>query len=232
MRIRNFHSWDVTTRAAMEIQTRLRNLLDQAPAFCGKPSFIAGADVSFDKERNLVYGGVVICAFDTLETIETQIAIMESPFPYVPGLLSFREAPVLIQAFGKLKTVPDIVLCDGQGIAHPRGFGLACHLGILLDLPTIGCAKSRLCGVHDEPEREKGAHAGLVYKDKMVGMALRTRLGVKPIYLSTGYKVNLPEAKEIVLACCVNFRIPEPNRKAHKFVNACRLSDQSTTRHS
>lgn len=224
MHVRELHEWNVTARQAMEIQKKLQILLNKAPLPVKKPGLIAGTDVSFDAERNLVFGGVVVCRFDSLEVIETQCAFMESPFPYVPGLLSFRELPVLLEAFRRISAVPDVVLCDGQGIAHPRGFGLACHLGVILDLPSIGCAKSRLCGEHKEVGKHKGDSSELIHREVLVGLALRTRTDKNPVYISPGYRIGIEDAKEITLRSCPRYRIPEPNRKAHILVNSVRKS--------
>jgi len=221
MIIQNQHPWDLTTTEAIKLQKNLRSQLD-VPSVSAMPVLIAGTDVSFNLRSNLLYGSVVICRYNDLSEIESRTAVMEVPFPYVPGLLSFREVPVLLEAFRKIQNIPDVILCDGQGIAHPRGFGLACHLGLFLDIPTIGCAKSRLCGEHDPVGEKKGDYVNLMYENTVVGMVLRSRTKVKPLYISTGYKTTLSYAKNIVLHTCPRYRVPEPNRKAHKLVNQLR----------
>jgi len=147
--------------------------------------------------------------------MELKVSSGKIVFPYIPGLLSFRELPLILSACEKLSSVPDLVLVDGQGIAHPRRMGLASHLGLLLDKPTVGCAKSRLCGYHDMPGVEPGSYAELIDKDEVVGVALRTRCGVKPVYVSIGHKVDLQTARNRVLECCRGYRLPEPTRLAH-----------------
>lgn len=221
MLIDSLHKWNVTPEQAMNIQNELRKLLDVSPV-TKLPKLIAGADVSVDSQNNLLYGGVVIVRYEDLAEVERQSAVMEMTFPYIPGLLSFREVPVLLKAFLKIYNVPDIIICDGQGIAHPRGFGLACHLGIALHIPTIGCAKSRLCGEHQPVGEKKGDFTDLLYKESKVGIVLRTRDMVKPVYLSPGYRVSISYAKEVILHCCNRFRITEPVRKAHNLVKKLR----------
>jgi len=147
---------------------------------------------------------------------------MKASFPYIPGFLSFREIPPLLDIFKKISIVPDILFCDGQGIAHPRGFGLASHLGILLDIPAIGCAKSVLVGKYVEPSVTKGSSSPLVYQEQQVGAAVRTRKGVKPVFVSVGHKLCLDDAVKIILQCSPKFRIPEPLRLAHRMVNEMR----------
>ena len=157
----------------------------------------------------------MVLSYPTLETVECRIASTEVTFPYVPGLLSFRETPVLVPVLESLILRPDVLLVDGQGIAHPRRFGIACHLGLLFDIPTIGCAKSRLTGKFEEPGRAKGSRAELKDGEEVIGAALRTRDGTKPIFVSIGHKVDLESALRIVLGCVGKYRIPEPTRRAH-----------------
>jgi deoxyribonuclease V len=140
----------------------------------------------------------------------------------VPGLLSFREAPAVLAALRRLRTVPDALICDGQGLAHPRRFGLACHVGLIADLPAVGCGKSRLCGEHREPGRRRGSRARLVHDGEVVGTVLRTRVGVKPVYVSVGHRIDLPAAERLVLDCAVRFRLPEPTRLADALVGAAK----------
>jgi len=157
-----------------------------------------------------------------LTFLESAAARGRAPFPYIPGLLTFREAPILIRAFSRLKTKPDLILIDGQGIAHPRSMGIAAHLGLLLDIPSIGCAKSRLCGTGAEPAQERGSIAPLMEEGRTVGMIARTRTGVKPVYVSPGHRMDLKTSVKMVLYLCRGYRIPEPLRRAHLLVNQLR----------
>ena len=213
--MRTLHSWDVTPREAREIQDRLRSRV--VCAWSGGPiKVVAGTDVSFpSKDRALA--AVVVLSYPGLEVLETAVSRAPCGFPYVPGLLSFREAPVLAQALSALKSDPDLILCDGQGTAHPRGMGLACHIGLMADRPTVGCAKSRLYGAYNEPARGKGSWSPLLGKESnTVGAVLRTRDNVSPVYVSAGHKVDLETAIEVILNCSPKYRIPEPLRMAHK----------------
>jgi len=160
-------------------------------------------------------GAVVVLSYPELELVETRVVEGKVDFPYVPGLLSFREAPLTLAAFERLDIAPDLVLFDGQGIAHPRRLGLASHLGLFLDIPTIGCAKSRLCGHYDTLGLEPGGYAELVDGEEIIGAALRTKAGTKPVYVSIGHKVNLKSAINWVMRCCRGYRLPEPTRLAH-----------------
>ncbi len=168
-----------------------------------------------------MYAAVVVMSLPELELVETATAYGEAYFPYIPGLLSFREVPVLLEAFQALKRLPDAVICDGQGIAHPRGFGLAAHLGLLLDLPTVGCAKTRLIGEHRPAGMRKGSAAALKIDGKTVGKVLRTRTGVKPVYVSPGNKLDVESSVKLVCLCS-KYRVPEPTRHAHMLCNRLR----------
>ncbi len=222
MTYRRLHRWDVTPRRAASIQERLRErlVLRAGPR---RPLTVAGADVSYDRGGDTLYAAVVTLALPALEVVEAVTATGRARFPYVPGFLSFREAPIVLRAFGRLRARPDLLLCDGQGIAHPRGFGLASHLGVLLDLPTIGCAKSRLVGEHEEPEARAGSAAPLTYRGRRVGTVLRTRDAVSPIFVSPGHRIGLKAAVHWTLACCGGHRVPEPTRRAHIEVNRLRM---------
>ena len=169
-----------------------------------------------------VYAAVVVLRTSDWTIIETQGAVRASPFPYIPGLLSFREAPALLEAFAKLRTVPDAVVLDGQGLAHPRRLGLACHVGLWLDLPCVGCAKSLLTGKYKEPGKRAGSLAPLVDRGEVVGNVVRTKDNVKPLFVSAGHKIDLPSAVRLVLEGCRGYRLPEPTRQAHLHVNALR----------
>ena len=191
MEYKDLHPWDVTPKAAVGIQKNLRNRIQLEDSF-KSISVIAGADVAFDKRRNQGYGGVIVYSFPDLEEIERQGVVRGIAFPYVPGLLAFREAPILLEAFSSLKTEPDLVLFDGQGIAHFRRMGIATHMGIVLNKPTIGCAKSRLIGNFTEPGEDAGSCSPLIDKEETVGMVVRTRKKVRPIFVSLG--TNLASA--------------------------------------
>ena len=222
MKFNQLHSWRVNYKKAVQIQETLRDLLT-FEKYTGKIQTIAGADVSYDKHSGRFYAGVVVFKLNKqLELIEEATAVGKARFPYIPGLLSFREAPILLMAFRKLKNNPDIVLFDGQGIAHPRHFGLASHMGLILDKPSIGCAKSRLVGEYGSVENTAGAYSKLIYENKIVGVVLRTKKNTKPIFISPGHRTNLTFAIRIVLKTCCGYRIPEPTRQAHLLVNKLR----------
>ena len=211
---RKLHGWDVSIREAREIQLRLREMLQ--PVWDGrKIDTIAGTDVGLP-DKHTVRATVVVLSFPELEVVESSVCTQACTFPYVPGFLTFREAPGLLSALEGIETTPDVILCDGQGIAHQRRMGLAAHMGLLLDTPVIGCAKSVLCGTFDEPGQDRGAYSYMFDKGEIVGAALRTRERVKPVYVSTGNRVDLETAIAIVLACSPKYRIPRPLRLAHR----------------
>src|SRR6266850_1817014 len=216
MTYRRLHPWNVGIARAARIQRSLRGRLRLTPSRRGAPlSLIAGADVSYDRGSDVLYGAVVVLSYPDLAVVETAGSVGIARFPYVPGFLSFREIPILLRAFRKVRRRPDLILCDGQGIAHPRGFGLASHLGLVLGLPSIGCAKSRLVGDHDEPDRARGSRSPLVHEGRVVGTVLRSREGVAPLYVSPGHRMDVESAARVVLSCCRGVRIPEPTRRAH-----------------
>ena len=181
---------------------------------------VAGLDVGLTQNKEFAIGGVVVLSYPELEVIDKQACSRKIVFPYVPGFLSFREIPVLLGAWQKLSIYPDLLLCDGQGIAHPRRFGLACHLGIILNLPSIGVAKTRLIGEFTEPLQYKGAVSKLTRKGEQIGSVLRTRTNTKPLYISPGHKISQDSANQWVLNCCPRFRLPETTRQAHKLVSS------------
>jgi len=181
-----------------------------------RPRYIAGVDVSVSRARGVAMGAVVVLEYPGLRLVEARVIDGEVDFPYVPGLLSFREAPLVLRACQALETTPDLILVDGQGIAHPRRIGLASHLGLFLDTPTIGCAKSRLCGSHEAPGVEPGDYTELVGEHEVIGVVLRTKVGIKPVYVSIGHKIDLPAAIHWVMECCKGYRLPEPLRLAHQ----------------
>ena len=225
MRPRIKPRWNLAPRAAMREQERLRERVILTDQF-GPIRYIAGADLAFDPATNVAVAGVIVYRFPELVEVERRWAQRKLRFPYVPGLLSFREGPALLAAFARLRTEPDLILIDGHGRAHPRLFGIASHIGVLLDKPTIGCAKSLLVGEHQEPGREAGSTASLWFKGERVGEVLRTRDGVKPIYVTTGHRVALDSAVELVKRCADGFRIPRPTREADHFVRDLRRSYQ------
>lgn len=222
MKFSQIHSWRVGYKKAIEIQKTLKDRLILEKSF-GTIHTIAGADVSYDKQDDCFFAAVIAFRLNkSLERIEEASAIGKATFPYIPGLLSFREAPILLRAFRKLKNNPDIVLFDGQGIAHPRYLGLASHMGLILDKPSIGCAKTKLVGDYDSVGNTVGAYSNLLYKNQVVGAALRTKINTKPIFVSPGHKIDLTSAIHIVLKTCHGYRIPEPTRQAHLLVNKLR----------
>ena len=214
MKVTNLHDWQVSVAHAFAIQSELAGRVSRTNEV-KTPRLIAGVDISVSKERGIATGAVVVLNYPELELVETRVVSGEVSFPYVPGLLSFRESPLILSACEKLSLTPDLILVDGQGIAHPRRLGLASHLGLLLNTPTIGCAKSRLCGSHGVPGAEPGSYAELVDGGEVIGAALRTRLGVTPVYVSIGHRVDLMAAIYWLLECCRGYRLPEPTRLAH-----------------
>ncbi len=223
MKFVNLHAWDVDYKAAVAIQADLRGKLVLSDDGPGDIRIVAGADISCTKGDDRVFAAVVLLDAATLEVIEEATYSGRTSFPYIPGLLSFREGPALLQAFGKLRKRPDVVLFDGQGIAHPRGFGLAAHMGLILDIPAVGCAKTRLTGSFEEPGVRRGQHSPLVHDGKWIGAVVRTKDRVKPVFVSQGHRVSLERAVEIVLQCAPRYRIPEPIRRAHILVNKMRV---------
>jgi len=214
VRVKQLHSWQVSTNEAKDIQRRLAAQVCRTGTVT-TPRFIAGVDISAPKVSGVATGAVVILSYPELKLVEAQVVNGELNFPYIPGLLSFRESPLTLSAFEKLTVIPDLVLVDGQGLAHPRRMGLASHLGLFLDTPTIGCAKSLLCGRYGVLGAEPGSYTELVDGGEVIGAVLRTRSGVSPVYVSIGHKVNLQTAIDWVLNCCRGYRLPEPTRLAH-----------------
>lgn len=224
MKVLRLHRWNVTPREAARIQLRLRarvELHDRLPRI----ATVAGTDVALDLRRWRAIAGVIVYRFPEMVEIERVWAERRLTFPYVPGLLSFREIPVLLKALVRLRHAPDVIFCDGQGYAHPRRFGIACHLGVLLDCPTIGCAKSILVGTAEEPGQKTGAWTPLVEGGEVVGAVLRTREAVKPVYISQGHRISLGRAIELARAVCDGYRIPKPTREADHFVEAVKRGE-------
>lgn len=220
MHVRALHSWDVSPQEAMAIQLRLCSRLRLNGA--GPFATVAGIDVSYDDTSKLMFAGVVVMSGDGRQVLETATAAARIRFPYIPGLLSFRETPAVIKAWTKLKALPDCLICDGHGLAHPRRFGLACHLGVLLRLPSIGCAKSLLVGTHRQPGKRRGSLEPLLDHGERIGAVLRTRHGVAPVFVSQGDRIGLDAAVQTVLDTCGGYRLPEPTRRAHLLVNKMR----------
>jgi deoxyribonuclease V len=208
------HKWQVSTVEAKKIQLELAGEVSRA-GNVKAPRFIAGVDISVDRWKGKGTAAVVVLNYPQMEVVEVQKVTGSVTFPYVPGLLSFREMPLILPAFEKLKVTPDLVMMDGQGFAHPRRIGIACHLGLYLGIPTIGCAKSRLVGKYNEPGGEPGRWSVLLDGFDVIGAVVRTKVKVKPVYVSPGHMITLNSAVDWVLACCRGYRLPEPTRLAH-----------------
>jgi len=220
MRVKKLHSWNLSYKQAIALQKQLASKVQFKP-LKKPPKLIAGLDCAFSKNGEKIIACTVILKVhgSQFELIETKSAVRKVTMPYIPGLLSFREAPVCITAAEKLERKPDIFIIDGQGIAHPRRLGLAAHLGLFFNKPTIGCAKSRLTGTFEEPLPEKGAYSLLKDKEQTIGAVVRTRTNIKPVFISVGNKCTLENAIKITLACAVKYRLPEPTRLAHQLVS-------------
>ena len=219
MNVKSVHPWNVSYADAIKLQRELaERVIRQSGLTLDSIRLVAGADVSYSRATNRCYSAVVVLSFPKLEPVCQESAIADATFPYIPGLLSFREIPSLVLAFERLETTPDVVIADGQGIAHPRRLGLASHLGLLLDMPTVGCAKSRLVGKFEQPGQKKGASTDLMHREELIGAVLRTRTGISPVFVSIGHKIDLPTAVKLVLACSPKFRLPETTRTAHNVV--------------
>ncbi len=213
-----------TYKKAVEFQTKLAGTVDLCGFSLQGIHLIAGTDVSYSRigKETTAVAGIIIMEYGTWNVVERVYAVKDVSFPYIPGLLSFRELPVLMDACEKLHNKPDIWLVDGAGIAHPRRLGLASHFGVTIDQPTVGVAKSRLTGNHEPVPSEKGARVPLYDGEEVIGTVLRTRSNVHPLYISPGHKVSIAQASEIVLSCCTKYRLPEPARAAHNFVTLLR----------
>jgi deoxyribonuclease V len=216
MKIRVRHRWNLTYREAVALQDSLRDRVRMRPMALRSIRRVAGSDIAIDTSRGRLYACAVVMAFPSLELLETRTVASPLTFPYIPGLLSFREIPGLIACFAKVRSSVDVILCDGQGIAHPRAFGLASHLGLLLGKPTIGCAKSLLVGEFSAVGAERGAFSALTYEGRRVGSVVRTRAGVKPLIVSPGHLIDQASSRRIVVACAPKYRLPEPTRLADR----------------
>lgn len=213
------HSWDISPQDAKRLQMTLAEHIIRENRFTTVQT-VAGIDVGM--KDGLMCAAIVVLNYPRLEVAAQATATRRITFPYVPGLLSFREGPVILDAFGRLGRKPDLLIFDGQGIAHPRRLGIASHIGLILDCPSIGCAKSRLCGQYPEPDIEQGSHVLLVDNGETIGAILRTRTGVKPVFVSIGHRVDLNTSIDYVLRCCSGYRLPETTRKAHRLAEECK----------
>ena len=222
MQTRQLHNWNLPYSEAVNLQKKLAEKVKHIK-IKKQPKIIAGLDCAFSKDGKRIIATVVVLKIPEFELIETVHAVKKVTFPYIPGLLSFREAPVCIAAVTKLRNQPDVFIIDGQGIAHPRRLGLAAHLGLFFDKPTIGCAKSRLTGNFEEPQLEKGSFSPLNDGNEVIGSVVRTRTNVKPVFVSVGNKCLLEDAIQITLACTTKYRLPEPTRLAHQRVSKLKL---------
>ena len=233
--MKNLHNWNLSYSQAIDLQKRLAGQVQFTP-INKPPELIAGLDCALSKDGQQILAAAVVLRLPNVimglweafkppefEVIETATACQKLSFPYIPGLLSFRESPVCITAVEKLKNEPDVFIIDGQGIAHPRRLGLAAHLGLFFDKPTIGCAKSRLTGTFEEPAIEKGAYSPLQDGEEVIGAVVRTRANVEPVFVSVGNKCLLKDAIKIILDCAVKYRLPEPTRLAHQLVSKAKL---------
>ncbi len=212
------HPWDLSPKEAVRLQRELAPKVVREDRL-GEVRRVAGVDVGFRERGRITRVAIAVLEFPSLEPVDQVIGELPTRFPYIPGLLSFREVPAVLEVWDRLRQPPDLILCDGQGLAHPRRLGIACHLGLLLDLPTIGVAKSRLIGEHEEPPQERGAWVPLLDGDEVIGAVLRTRAGVKPLYVSIGHRISLPTAIDYVMRCTTRYRLPETTRMAHRLAS-------------
>ncbi len=220
MHVRTVHRWDLPPAEAIAMQQSLRDQVITRDEL-GPVRTVAGVDISTAHER--AHAAIVVLRFPGLEPLEAAEADLPLTFPYIPGLLAFREAPAILAAVQQLRIEPDLFMFDGQGLAHPRRMGIASHVGVILDKPSIGCAKSLLCGQCGLVEPAAGSHAELVDKGEVIGAVVRTREGTRPVYVSIGHKVDLPGAISYVLRCCGGYRLPEPTRWAHRVAGGARI---------
>jgi deoxyribonuclease V len=218
VKARRLHGWNLTPRAAIALQGRLRDRVVRSGRLAGV-RHVAGVDVGFERDGAVTRAAVAVLALPGLELVDKAVVRRPTRFPYVPGLLSFREAPAVLAAFERLRVAPDLILYDGQGIAHPRRFGIASHVGLLLDTPSIGVAKTRLVGEHRMPRDRRGAWAPLVDAGETIGAVLRTRAGAKPVYVSIGHRISLAAAVRWTMACVTRYRLPETTRWAHRLAS-------------
>ena len=218
MQIQQRHEWVLTAEQATTIQQQLRADVITRDDF-GTVEYVAGIDVGFEDEGATTRAAVAVLKYPELVLCDQAIARRPTTFPYIPGFLSFREVPAVLDALEQIKTLPDLLLCDGQGLAHPRRFGIACHLGLLMNLPAIGVAKSLLVGKYEEVPDDRGARVPLIHKGETIGAVLRTRPGTKPLYISLGHRISLDTAIAYVMGCTTKYRLPETTRHAHKLAS-------------
>lgn len=218
------HPWNLSPTEAIQLQKQLASQVIREDQF-KQVHYVAGVDVGFEDDNQTTRAAVAVLTYPDLELVESAIARRPTEFPYIPGLLSFREIPAVLDALNLLKQTPDLILCDGQGIAHPRRLGIASHLGIITNLPTIGVGKSRLTGKHGFVPTEKGEWTALHDGDEIIGAVLRSRKGVKPIYVSIGHKINLQTAIQYVKGCITRYKLPETTRWAHRLASGPELTE-------
>lgn len=221
MQVATLHSWKLTPTEAVQLQLELARHVDVRTPLA-EWRLVAGADISYNRFNPTFFASVIVWRPSDGAIVDHADVVRQAAFPYVPGLLSFREGPALLEAFAKLRTEPDVIMMDGQGIAHPRRLGIASHIGLWLNLPTIGCAKSRLCGTFEEPGDAPGSLAPLKHKGEQVGYVVRTKRRVKPLFVSAGHRIDLTSAVRLVLETTRGYRLPEPTRLAHLRVNELR----------
>ena len=220
------HPWNISEEKAINLQTELAQKVIKNDKL-SPIQYVAGVDVAYSKNSDTLIAAIVILELNSLKVVES-VTIQDSvKFPYIPGLFSFRELPPILKAFEKIKTIPQLIVCDGQGIAHPRRFGLASHLGVIYDIPTIGCGKTKLLGNFIEPDLYRGAYSPLLDKSEIIGSVLRTQKNIKPIFVSTGHRISLSTACDIILKLTPKYRLPETTRHADQLVKQTmsRLND-------
>lgn len=220
MKIYKRHGWDLSLDEAVAIQEKLQAEVITKDQFKEPIKYVAGVDMGFEDDGRISRAAVAVLSSPDLELRDTSIVKRPTSFPYIPGFLSFREIPALLDALEKITITPDIIFCDGQGIAHPRRFGIACHLGLFVDLPTVGVAKSLFVGKHKELPQTRGSWQPLIYEAETVGAVLRTRDGVKPVYISSGHRISLTTAIDYVLRCAPQYRLPETTRIADRLASS------------
>lgn len=225
MDYRELHSWNLSPSEAISVQNELREKIITEPLDTRKVRLVAGADISYNRYSDIAHAAFVVLDIKTLKTVATGIATSRLTFPYIPGLLTFREGLPLLAAWKNLQVEPDVVVFDGQGIAHPRGLGIAAHLGLLIDRPSFGCGKSLLCGKFENLATEAGSSAPLIYRGMQIGAAYRTKTDVQPVFISPGHRIDLASSLAIIRKCVSKYRIPEPTRQAHLLANELRRNE-------
>ncbi len=214
MTVAGKHSWSLSPREAVDFQKRQASRVRQEPP-SSTIRLVAGADCSYSKDGKDCTAAIVLWDLEREAVVETETSLSEVRFPYISGLFAFREAPAILQVLERLSVEPQLLICDGHGIAHPRRFGLASHVGVLAGIPAIGCAKRRLCGTFVEPDSARGSKSPLIDRNEIIGTVLRTRTGVRPVYVSVGHLIDLSTAERVILVCTPHSRLPEPLRLAH-----------------